>query len=382
MTHSYPAYYTASRLVIEGRWSPLVYYDPWFEDRVKEQTQGRVTEHFSLHPPTTALLLVPIAWLDITTARVIWQFFNLALLLAALWLVLDSLQLRDPVWRILFLAFAFVYPPMAENMRVGQSYVLMLFLFALAFWAETRKKHVGTGIGLGLAVGLKLSGLPIWLMLAVRGQWRAVLWASVVAALSALLGLVALGWEGWLGFVGRVLDYSKPVPLASHVAFQAMPSFIQRIFVGSALYNPDPLFNAPWLASVITFLVLGTAMGLTLWFGRRAPFDLAFASAVTSSVILFPMAIEYHYTLLLIPLAVMGARLFVARSPAGILCFAAILVLLCLPIDWNAPVWSEHVALLLAYPRLYGGWLLWLWLLKQMWRPSPLRVPLPLGATP
>ena len=70
MTHSFPAYYAATRLVIEKRWSAQMYDDSWFEARVLEVTQGRVSDHFSLHPPTTSLLLVPIAWLDLTTARV------------------------------------------------------------------------------------------------------------------------------------------------------------------------------------------------------------------------------------------------------------------------------------------------------------------------
>lgn len=366
MTHSYPAYYTASRLFLENRWSASLYNDPWFEARVLELTQGHVSEHFSLHPPTTSLLLVPIAWLDIVTARVIWQIFNLLLLAAALWLILDALQTNDPVWRILFLAFALLYPPLAENIRVGQAYILILFLFALALWSELRAKHLVSGIGLGLAAGIKLSGAPIWLLLAVRGQWRTFLGATLVAALSALLGLVLLGWKGWLAFFQRVLENLQPVPLAAHVAFQATPDFLQRMFVPSANFNPAPWFNAPWLATALNFGIWGIALGLMLWFGRRAVWQLAFASAVTSSVILFPMAIEYHYTLLLIPLAVMGAQVFVTRARSDILWFITVLVLLYLPIDWNAPRWSEPALMLFAYPRLYGGWLLWLWLLKQM----------------
>lgn len=383
MTHSYPAYYTASRLVIEGRWSAQLYDDKWFEARVLEITNGRVSERMSLNPPTTSLLLVPIAWLDLTTVRILWQFANLAFLAASVWLMLDALRIQEFLWRVLFGAFVLVYPPLLENFRVGQVYVLLLFLFALTLWSELRAKHFLAGVGLGIAAGLKLSGAPIWLVFAVRGQWRALAWATVVASASALLGLVVLGADGWFAFFKRVLDYSQPVPLAAHVAFQATPSLMQRMFVASSNFNPTPLFDAAWLASPINLLVCILALGLMLWFERRARFEIAYACAVTSSVILFPMAIEYHYTLLLIPIAVMARDLLEKRTRLEILWFAAILFLLCVPIDWNVSYWNERALTLFAYPRLYGGWLLWLWLLRRMWLQNAVNVrrALPSSAT-
>lgn len=366
MTHSYPAYYTASRLVLEGRFGPLAYDDAWFEARVLEMTQGAVSDHFSLHPPTTWLLLVPVAWLDLTRARILWQSFNLVLLGASFLLITRALRIRERIGRDLFLTFMFLFPPLAENIRVGQTYLLLLFLFALALWSELEQKPVLTGLGLGIAAGLKLSGAPIWLMLAVRGQWRAVFWSAVVALASVLLGLVALGPQAWLGFLRRVIDYSAPVPLAAHVAFQTTPGFFQRMFVASPQFNPAPLFDAPILASILSPLVTAVALVLMLWFSRRASLELAFGTAVTGSVILFPMATEYHYTLLLIPLAVMGARVIATRDRFAIAWFVLILILLCVPFDWNAAGWNNPQLFFFAYPRLYGGWLLWGWLVKTM----------------
>lgn len=366
VTHSYPAYYTASRLVVEKRWSAQIYDDAWFGARVLEMTQGRVSDRFSLHPPTTSLLLVPIAWLDIGTARVLWQGLNLGLLLLALWLTFDALQVTGTLWRAAFTAFAFLYPPLAENVRVGQVYILVLFLFALALRSEMRGNHPGAGFGLGSAAGLKLSGAPVWLVLVVRGQWRTLLWAALVAVLSGFAGLAVLGWEGWWAFFLRLVSTLQAPPLSAHVAFQTTPSFLQRLFVGSPEFNPDPLLNAPWLAGLGNLVLVSSALGLTLWYARRAPFQVAFASAVTLSVILFPQAIEYHYTLLLIPLAVAFFKLAGARTRRDIAWFALVLILLYVPMDWNNPRWSAPGMMFLAYPRLYGGWLLWLWLLKQM----------------
>lgn len=388
MTHSYPAYYTASRLVLEGRWSAQVYDDNWFSARVLEMTDGRVSDRFSLHPPTTSLLLAPIAWLPIQTARLLWQGFNLVCLAGALWLLLNGLEAPRGGVRLWLLAGALLFPPLAENLRVGQTYTMLLLLFSISLWGEMRAERGQTdgslwsGAALGLAMGLKLSGVPVWLALAARGRWRTLVTAGVVVLLSALLGWAVLGGAGWAAFFQRVLGSTQPPPLAAHVAFQTTPSFFQHLFVASPDFNPTPLFNAPQLASVFTLAVSLGALGATTWAARRAELETGLSSAVALSVILFPYATEYHYTLLLLPLAVMSIRVIGHRARADWVWLGVVLVLLYLPFDWNASYWNERAFALLAYPRLYGGWLLWLWLFKQMLAPSAARAALPLVATP
>ena len=82
-------------------------------------------DRFSLHPPTTSLLLVPIAWLD-PSARVVWQVFNLVLFG---WLLIDAAQTSSSVWRILFVAFALVYTPSAEIFVWGKRMSCFCFCF-------------------------------------------------------------------------------------------------------------------------------------------------------------------------------------------------------------------------------------------------------------
>jgi hypothetical protein len=334
-------------------------------------TGGRVSDHFALHPPTTSLLLVPIAWLELTPARVAWLSVNLILLLVALRLLAVARVGQEPVWSILFVAFALLYPPLAENFRVGQTYVLLLFFFALALHAELLDKPRRAGFGLGLAAGLKLSGAPVWLILAARGRWHTLGWSALTLAASALVGLALLGGEGWLAFAARLLDTARPLSTAGHVAFQATFNFTQRMFV-SAPGFPAALFPAPWLAGILNLIVTALALGLSVWHARRAALPFAFASGVTLSVILFPSALEYHYTLLLLPLGICFYRLCASRTPLEVAWFTIVLALLYVPVNWNDARWDAPGATVLAYPRLYGGWLLWLLLLTRMREYLPL----------
>lgn len=206
MTHSFPAYYTAARLVLAGQWSAQAYDDAWFGARVLALTGGRISERISMNPPPTALLFLPIAWLDLTIARGVWQGLNLALLLLTLWLLRAIVRAEHSSWFWLFAALVFFFPPLLENFRVGQVYVLLLFLFCLVLWQAQRARAVGAGLALGAALAVKLSGAPLLLMWVRRREWRALWVACATAAAIACVSVLVLGSEGWLAFFQRALD--------------------------------------------------------------------------------------------------------------------------------------------------------------------------------
>jgi hypothetical protein len=103
-----------------------------------------------------------------------------------------------------------------------------------------------------------------------------------------------------------------------------------------------------------------------LWKARSAQLGLAFAAAVTLGVVLLPFAEEYHYVLLLLPLAVALdhlARGAVPRPRWAVGVLAVIMALLAVPWPYKDPWLNEGWHALLGYPRLHGGWLLWGWLM-------------------
>ena len=80
MRFGFPVYYTSSRLVVEGEWSPDVYDNAWFFARSLELTDDRIGEIYRPNTPVASLLAIPIASLDIETARRIWLVADLALI--------------------------------------------------------------------------------------------------------------------------------------------------------------------------------------------------------------------------------------------------------------------------------------------------------------
>ncbi|CAG0945076.1 hypothetical protein ANRL1_02115 [Anaerolineae bacterium] len=366
--HGFPLYYTAGWLYATGQWGLAAYDDEWFGDRVESFTQNGVREIYAPGPPLLPVFFALLAGLDLAGARDVWAWLNLLMLLAAAWLIVDALsRFEGPAWRAASAGFALLATPVHEHFRLGQAYILLLLLFALAFWLMQHQHEAPAGIALGMALATKLSGLPLWLTLLARYQRRMTFTAVVTAGLLGVIGLVVMGLPTWLAFLRTLIERLTDYPLVAVTAFQSTSGFFHHLFAYDALWNPEPIWSQPWLAFGLTWLVFAGTVIATLRRARRAVFDLAFAAGLTLSVILLPLAEEYHYVLLVLPIAVMLAR--VLRQPYHVIdlaWLAAILFLIGWPLRYQTSGLSHGWLALLAYPRLYGGWLLWLWFMRRM----------------
>jgi hypothetical protein len=371
LRYGFPAYYTSSRLVLEREWGPDVYDDAWFSDRSKDLTGGTVAEIYRPNTPMMSLLALPIAWLDVFKARRVWLLADLLLIATTMVALLAALPaLRSPLRAAVLVGLCLWWAPLRETVSLGQAYALMLALQAVALWAVVRDRRGITGLAIGAAVATKLAAVPLLLVLAVRGSWRSV----VVAGVTVLgLAVATVGFahvDSWSRF-SQVLveDALRPPPSQSVTAYQSASSFFAHLFTADALWNPGPIADLPWLASVLGVMATAIALVATVWLGRRGRADTAVAAAVAAGVLVLGLAQEYHFAMLLVPAAVALARWFDApgRPASDGLWLAVALALLAAPLPYQDPRLTVGWAALLAYPRLYGAWLLWGWLGRELW---------------
>jgi hypothetical protein len=93
------------------------------------------------------------------------------------------------------------------------------------------------------------------------------------------------------------------------------------------------------------------------WRSTRAEPWLAAAAAL--SVLTLPAIAEPHFVLMAIPLALL--RLSIVET-------IVIGALLIVPLEWTAERFTSGWSSLLAYPRLYGAWLLWMASIRELRR--------------
>ena len=89
---------------------------------------------------------------------------------------------------------------------------------------------------------------------------------------------------------------------------------------------------------------------MTLWVARNRDDTRWLAAAAALSVLSLPAVAEPHFVLMAIPLALVPLEPFE---------LAVIGALLIVPLEFTSERFTNGWWALLAYPRLYAGWLLW-----------------------
>jgi hypothetical protein len=359
MTHGFVSYYTASRLLVSGELGPRAYDDDWFGEVVRRQTSSNVREIFIPNPPTMSLMALPLVALEHQAARAVWLGASLAAFIAGVAGLVRyrrrrNLDLPIPLMLLLLLA-----PAVFTNLRIGQGYLLVFALFAAATVCLMRDRDRLAGICLGLLLILKTSGVALAAILIARRRWTALGAAVITAAVLAVAITPFIDPVMWLVYPSQVRAYVDR-PASAVTAYQTTLGLFRHLCIADPQWNPSPAASCAPVAFIIPAMIIGAATVITLALARTsARVEPSLAAAATLSVLSLPAVAEPHYVLMAIPLALL--RL----TTVEILLIGALLIV---PLEWTAERFTTGWASLLAYPRLYAAWWLWVLSLREMRR--------------
>jgi hypothetical protein len=242
------------------------------------------------YAPIFAQAFVPLSWLPLWAAKVVWLGVQFATLATALWISAAAGGTRDRFDRAISVGLAFtVFTPVFACLLQGnvEGPTALLLTVALLQGERIGAAAIALGAFVKLVPGL---GLPA---LAARGRRGVLVFAGVSA--------VVIG----------------PSLLLSPGAWRDFAVVVPNMFAGSAAYAnnlapagalaADP---APGLLAVLILPLrlafVGAALALlaaSVWLARRRGGWPAALLAATVAAMLAPAAIWYHYTVLLLPFA-------------------------------------------------------------------------------
>ena len=350
ITHGFVAYYTASRLLVSGELGPIAYDDRWFGEKVQQLTASSVREIFTPNPPTMALMALPVAGLDPQRARAVWLVGSLIAFIVAIASLVKHQSLRNRDVPIPVLLVMMLAPAVFTNLRVGQGYLIVFALMTAAGLLLIKGRDRPAGVFLGGLLALKLSGVAIVLLLAARKRWVALAAAAVTDAIIVIAITPFIDPRMWIVFPSEVQAFVAR-PSGSVTAYQTTLSLARRLCIADPQWNPQPAASCGGVAFAVPTMIIGAATLMTIVLAMRSKrVEPWIAAGVTLTVVSQPAAAEPHFVLLAIPLALL--RLSVPE-------FVVIAALLLVPLEYTAERFTTGWAVLLAYPRLYGAWLLY-----------------------
>ncbi|HEX7103566.1 MAG TPA: glycosyltransferase family 87 protein [Nitrolancea sp.] len=352
----FAAYYTASRLLREHHRVSDFYDDQWFNAQVGRFVPG-VQDIYRPNPPPAVALMLPLARFSYTDARMAWTLINLVLLAAALAIIFHETDFTLPI-ALAFVALTLVFEPIWVNLRQGQAYIALLFLSAVC-WSAFRRRHERTaGVVLGLMLVFKTAGVLLPLLSLRRQRWRALGWCLTTIAFVVLASLVTLGVASWQKYLEMLWRGRNETDLMV-TAYQSAYSLSHHLFVYDATWNTHPLFRQPQIGEALALVAtLGVLIAVAIILVRGTSDDRSFAALVIAAIVISPYSLAYHYSVMLLPIAILADQLEYTSTPWRWLLLLLGALLVAAPFPYLSPRLSSGVWALLAYPKLLGALLL------------------------
>jgi hypothetical protein len=222
----------------------------------------------SVYPPSTFVVMAPVAALTWAQARVIWAVLDVAMVIAIV-LALPALarvQWSDP--RAMALAAGVIMlGPFRNGLRGGQLAVAVCALVVCSALAAQRRFDRTAGILLALACALKPPlAVPFVLGHALRRRWRIVTTAAGLAAVVMLAGIIRLqaAEVPWLPELRHNL-LAAAAPGAANDASAWNPDRFQLINLHVLLHTMIESRDAVFVLVLVLTAVAAIAFARSAW---------------------------------------------------------------------------------------------------------------------
>jgi len=281
-------FYTIGSLALQHRSSDL--YDMGAQAGLAHKLvpASAGISYLPLYGPQVALFFAPFALLSYGWALTVWLLLNAAVYLLCCFAVWRKCEgLRDQATTVLILAIA--YPAFFHLIAWGQTSVLALACFTLAFLALRSDRRLLAGLAIGLLIFKPQLGLAGAFVFLLASEWKIVLGAMISAVAE-----LALAW----GFFGKAVmgDYANHLLRVGDVLPLLEPRSYQlhslRAFWSLLLPWPGIVFWL-YLASALVLLI-----ATTLFWRSRSALALRYTALLLCTVLVAPHLTVYDLTIL------------------------------------------------------------------------------------
>ncbi len=161
-------------------------------EHIKRHPVGQL---FPLYSPLTLVIHQPFCWLSHSVAQWVYFSFTIGLCLLLAWLIQHICRLPQTLGVSLCLAGCLlICRPGHMNLALGQSTLqAVLFTVLALYWSQTRP--VLSGVFLALATFKPTFGVPLFLLMVARRDFRA---AAYGLAIGCVITLPLFGYLIWL----------------------------------------------------------------------------------------------------------------------------------------------------------------------------------------
>jgi len=241
-----------------------------------------------MYPPQVSLWFAPLARLPYGEALAVWLSFNALLYALCCYLIWRTCPHLQAQAGSVFI-FALAYPAFFHLLLWGQSSVLALLCFSLAYLAVRSRRSVLAGLAIGSLIFKPSLGLAAAFIFPLAADWKIVAGAVAGAGAQLAAGWLHYGTPVMREYVNRVLHIRAVLPL-----FEPRPYQMHSLSAFWQLLLPEKTL-AFWLYVVSGMFVL--VLSLLCW-RSPAPLSLRYGVLLVVTVLVAPHLTVYDLVVL------------------------------------------------------------------------------------
>lgn len=340
--------YVAAHIVHAGIGQHL--YDANLQIQLRDSMFQHPSPLYFEHPPFEALILSPLAAFSFRTAYLVWGLLNAAIVIVLI--VHLRPYLKWPSEDLGYLALWLLFAPIGVTLYQGQSSILVLSGFALAFVQLKKERLFSAGVALALSLFKFQFALPMAVIFLLRRQWRLLAGFASSGAVLVLASLVAVGRGGildYIRFLTRIGGNPQNVSYGSAVDMPTLHGLLYAL-LGSRLNG---------LGLNVVAAVLSIALLIWTAWNYKSPantanFDLLFAAAIAASLLSGSHMFTQDFSPLLLAMLLSGIHLSrLLRTPR-------VMLVVSLATFWSFPLYfvfvKWHCMYVMAIAMLAFAW--------------------------
>ena len=312
----FTALYSAGKIVRQGLGSQL--YDSQTQFRAQQEFAAGVSIRQGplpyIHPPWEALLLVPFTWFSYPIAYLLWNGLNVLILLSLPFLLRRQLHQLKEISASFWLVVSLAFYPIFFDLLQGQDILPLLLFLTLAFVALKRNHDLAAGCWLGLGLFRFHLVLPLVFILLLHRRVKALLGFVSVGFVLAAASIAIIGWNAALSYptfvwhVETVMGHGAIVPVD-------MPNLRGLLHTFLAEHSSKLVIQLAVVVLSVALLLLASSKWRVAREGTA--FDLGFALAVVSTILVSYHANTYDLSLLFLPVLLLTNHLAGADLKPG-----------------------------------------------------------------
>lgn len=274
-----------------------------------------------LYLPLFAFLLIPLALLPLPIAATIWYWLNILFSLSVIFisskLVSSDLNKQIIISSLLLISLARL---ILDNLFWGQVNILVTLLVLL--WILAKKKNLAWWgeLALATAIAIKITPALLGFYLVLKHRWKDLLHLTICFLTLTAISLIPLGSQSkalLIGWFKRTILNGEGFNWA-YAGNQSLRGAIERFFTStnteSSYYPNVNYFDLS--KSQTSFIFLFLAISLLSYYSykilqqKQGIIVTEIAACCCLMLMLSNLSWKAHFILLVIPLAVLGEKIF------------------------------------------------------------------------